>query len=237
METETFPSRRRPLTTERIVTQAIRIADEHGVMGLSMRSLARSLGFEVMALYNHIANKQELLSRMIDGVASAITGPPQRLLPLDAVRSIAISTHTALLAHPWATELWQQHLPGPARTVQMEALLRLLNESGLSAELAHHGFHAVNNHVIGYTLQEATMVLAGRNTTTNAEEFLAQISAKMHPYMVAHVQQHLSGDSTSSFELVLDLILDGLIHLDATPRGSTSAHTSRSPLPPSRAQL
>jgi hypothetical protein len=34
---------------------------------------------------------------------------------------------------------------------------------------------------------------------------------------VAHVQQHLSGDSTSSFELVLDLILDGLVRLDVTP--------------------
>jgi AcrR family transcriptional regulator len=217
VEIETSSARRLSLTTERIVAQAMRIADEHGVVGLSMRSLSRSLGFEVMALYNHVANKRDLLSLMIDGVASAITGPPQGLPPLDAVRSIAISTHTALLAHPWVTELWQQHLPGPARTVQMETLLRLLDESGLSPELAHHGFHAVNNHVIGYTLQEATMVLAGRNTTTNAEDFLAGISPTTHPYMVAHVQQHLSGDSMSSFELVLDLILDGLVRLDVTP--------------------
>lgn len=97
------------------------------------------------------------------------------------MRSIAISTHTAFLAHSWAIELWQQHLPGPARALQMEALLRLLNERGLPAELAHHGCHAVNNHVIGYTLQEATMVFTGRNTTTNAKEFLAQISPKRDP--------------------------------------------------------
>jgi AcrR family transcriptional regulator len=205
-----------PLTTERIVTQAVLIADEHGVAALSMRSLARSLGFEVMALYNHIANKQELLSLMIDAVAFTIAGPPPEVPPLQAVRSIAISTHTALLAHPWATELWQQHLPGPARTGQMETLLRLLNESGLSRELAHHGFHAVNNHVLGYTLQEATMVLTGRDTATNAKDFLAGISPNTYPYMVAHVQQHLSEDSASSYELVLDLILDGLVRLDAT---------------------
>ena len=208
--------RRVPLTTERIVAQAVRIADENGVSGLSMRSLARSLGFEVMALYNHIANKQELLSLMIDAVASTIVGAPQGVPAIAGVRSIAISTHAVLLEHPWVTELWQQHLPGPARTVQMETLLRLLNESGLSQELAHHGFHAVNNHVIGYTLQEATMVLAGRDTATNAEDFLAGISSQTYPYMVAHVHQHLSGNSASSFELVLDLILDGLVRLDVT---------------------
>jgi hypothetical protein len=96
-------------------------------------------------------------------------------------------------------------------------LLRLLNESGLSPELAHHGFHAVTNHVIGYTLQEATIVLTGRDAPTNAEVFLAGISSETHPYLVAHVHQHLSGDSASSFELVLDLILDGLVRLDVTP--------------------
>ena len=207
-------ARRVPLTTERIVAQAVRSADENGVSGLSMRSLARSLGFEVMALYNHIANKQELLSLMIDAVASTIEGPPSGVRPLDAVRSITISTHAALLEHPWVTELWQRHLPGLARTAHMETLLRLLNESGLSPELAHHGFHAVTNHVIGYTLQEASMVRAGRDTLRTAEDFLAGISSKTHPYMVAHVHQHLSGDSASSFELVLDLILDGLVRLD-----------------------
>ncbi len=207
-------ARRVPLTRERIVAHSVRIADEHGVSGLSMRSLARSLGFEVMALYNHIANKQELLSLMIDAVASTIEGPPSGVQPLDAVRSMTISTHAALLKHPWVTELWQQHLPGLARTAHMETLLRLLNESGLSPELAHHGFHAVTNHVIGYTLQEATMVLAGRDALTTAEDFLAGISWKTHPYMVAHVNQHLSGNSASSFELVLDLILDGLVRLD-----------------------
>jgi AcrR family transcriptional regulator len=213
MEPAASSARRVPLTTERIVAQAVHIADEQGVSGLTMRSLARSLGFEVMALYNHIANRQDLLSLMVDAVASTIDGPAPSVPPLEAVHSITISTHNVLLKHRWVAALWQTYLPGPARAAHMEALLRLLNESGLSPELAHHGFHAVTNHAIGYTLQETTMALTGKDAIANAEDFLAQLSSTTHPYVVDHVHQHLSGDSASSFELVLDLILDGLVRL------------------------
>jgi hypothetical protein len=100
----------------------------------------------------------------------------------------------------------------------MERLLQILHESGLSPELAHHGFHAVTNHVIGYTLQELEMALATvdlDDPMTAATEFLAGLSPEDHPYTVAHVRQHLEGHTGSSFELVLDLILDGLARLDA----------------------
>ncbi len=211
MPRQMAPKRREPLSTERIVAQAVLIADEQGVGGLSMRSLAHSLGFEVMALYNHIANKQELLSLMVDAVAGMIEVETADTRPLDAVRSIAVSAHTVLSQHPWITELWQQHLPGPVRTDFMDTLLRLLKESGLSPDLAHLGFHAVTNHVMGYAIQQANMVRSLGHTSTTAEEFLAGMSEERNPHMVAHVRQHLAGDSSSSFQFVLDLILDGLV--------------------------
>jgi len=48
-----------------------------------------------------------------------------------------------------------------------------------------------------------------------AERYLVGISAATYPHMAAHVRQHLDGDTASSFELVLDMILDGLVRLDA----------------------
>ena len=97
----------------------------------------------------------------------------------------------------------------------MDHLLQLLDQSGLSAELAHHGFHAVTNHVLGYTLQELGMTAGRESMKATAEQFLAGISATTYPHMVAHVRQHVDGETGSSFELVLDLILDGLVRLDA----------------------
>jgi hypothetical protein len=151
---------------------------------------------------------------MVDAVAAEIGEPPPGAAPLAAVRATAVSTHDVLVRHPWAPDLWQRHLPGPARNRLMEDLLRLLDESGLSPDLAHHGFHAVSNHVLGYTLQELGMTLDEDDPEAKAREYLAGIDTGVYPYMVAHVRQHLEGDTASSFELVLDLILDGLVRLD-----------------------
>ncbi len=207
---------RTPLTRDGILSAAIDLADADGVTALSMRNLARRLGFEVMALYNHVANKNELLGLMVDSVAAEIGEPDDGADPLATVRSIAIATRSVLVQHPWASELWLKHLPGPARSRQMEILLSALESSGLSAELAHHGFHAVTNHVHGYTLQEQGLDL-GNDTESfedKGHEYLATLSEEDHPHTIAHVRQHLDGETASSFELVLDLILDGLVRLN-----------------------
>ena len=207
---------RAPLSRAAIVAAAITVADSEGVAALSMRRLARGLGYEVMSLYNHLTNKEELLSLMVDSVAAEIDPADPSIAPLQAVRAIAVATRRALGRHPWAPELWLRYLPGPERTRVMEDLLRLLADSGLSAEVAHHGFHAVTNHVLGYTLQELGMTTGHDDPVATAQRFLAGISTGSYPYMAAHVRQHLDGDTSSSFELVLDLILDGLVRLDAT---------------------
>lgn len=213
----TRPSARRaPLSRAAIVATGVALADEHGVGALTMRSLAGRLGYEVMSLYNHVGNKDELLSLMVDSVAAEVGAPPPDAEALGAARAIAVANRDALVRHPWAPELWQRFVPGPARTDLMERLLGALAESGLSPDLAHHGFHAVNNHIIGYTLQEQQMVVGGHDPDgpdDRAHEYLAGISPETHPHTVAHVRQHLDGDTSSSFELVLDLILNGLVRL------------------------
>ncbi len=214
MATAATAAQREPLHRAGIVATAIELADEEGVGALSMRNLARRLGYEVMSLYNHVANKDELLFLMVDAVAAEIEDAPTDAAPLAAVRATAVSTHDILVLHPWAPDLWQRHLPGPARNRLMEDLLRLLGESGLSPDLAHHGFHAVNNHVLGYTLQQLGMALDDNDPQAKAQEYLDGIDTGEFPHMVAHVRQHLEGDTSSSFELVLDLILDGLVRLN-----------------------
>lgn len=209
---------RDPLDAERIVVAAVALADEHGVDALSMRKVAARLGFGVMSLYNHVVNKDHLLALMVDFVAAEIGEPAPGLPPLEAVRRLAVSTREMFVAHPWVPPVWQRYTPGPARVRHMEQLLRLLAESDLSPELAHHGFDAVNNHVLGYTLQELGMGIGKDGLAAAAEEFLAEIDTGDAPHTVAHVRQHLAGQTASSFELVLDLILDGFRRLDAGHR-------------------
>ncbi len=206
-------TKREPLSRSLVVERAIALADDEGLSALTMRNLADQLGYKVMALYNHVANKDELMGLMADAVAEEIE-IPAGLPHLEAVRAMTISNRAVFVRHRWACELWQQQFPGPARTGHMEELLRILHESGLPPDLAHHGFHAVNNHVVGYTLQELGMgALHKGDLSGKAKEFLDNVPTDSHPYTVAHVHQHLNGETASSFELVLDLILDGLAAL------------------------
>jgi AcrR family transcriptional regulator len=207
---------REPLDREAIVARAIAFADTHGADALSMRKLATELGYEVMSLYNHVANKDDVLALMVDAVGAEVPAPDPDDEPLAAVRALAVDTRAALVRHPWAAALWLRHMPGPARVAHMEHLLAALAATDMSPAVAHLAFHAVNNHVIGYTLQEQAMAYVlppDGDAEDLARSFLAGIDDGEHPHTVIHVQQHLDGDTASSFELVLDLILDGLVRL------------------------
>lgn len=206
---------RAPLNREAIVAGAMALADEAGIGAITMRKLAAHLGYEVMSLYNHVANKNELLMLLVDAAAAGIERPDPEAEPMAAVRSIAVSIRTELMKHPWAPDLWLRQPPGPHRTRAMEDLLRLLDDSDLTPDMAHHGFHAVNNHVLGYTVQELGMTAAIENLALDAEEFRDSLPADEFPHMIAHIDQHMAGDTAPSFELVLDLILDGITRLSA----------------------
>jgi AcrR family transcriptional regulator len=64
-----------PLSRERVLRAAIRMADEGGIESLSMRKLAKELGVQAMSLYNHVANKDDILDGIVDIVASEIEVP------------------------------------------------------------------------------------------------------------------------------------------------------------------
>ncbi|MEM9613353.1 MAG: TetR/AcrR family transcriptional regulator C-terminal domain-containing protein [Actinomycetota bacterium] len=205
---------RHPLSRDAIVAAAIDLADESGESGLTMRKLAESLGYEVMSLYNHVANKSQLLDLMVEAVAAETPEPAEDLAPLEALRTFAIDSRAALERHPWAANLLLRQMPGPVRIAHMELQLRLLAVSGLSPELAHHGYHAVNNHVVGYTLQHQALLASMTEFAEEIEEFTRRLSNDDHPHVIEHVEQHRQGETGSSFELVLDFILDGLRRLN-----------------------
>src|SRR3954451_13701332 len=99
------PKPRVPLSRERILRTALELADEHGIEAVTMRKLGRTLGFEAMSLYNHVANKDDLLDGILDLVLEESEMPSPAGDWAAAVRSSAISVHRALRHHPWACNL------------------------------------------------------------------------------------------------------------------------------------
>ena len=67
--------RRERLNRTRVLHSAIELADQTGFDGLSMRKLAEQLGVVPMALYKHVADKDELLDGMVDLVFAEVDVP------------------------------------------------------------------------------------------------------------------------------------------------------------------
>src|SRR4051812_23015163 len=94
--------RRVPLSRERVLRTALRLADQGGLDSLSMRKLGQELGVEAMALYYHFANKDEVLDGIVDLVWSEVELPVAAADWKTAMRQRAISLHDVLARHRWA---------------------------------------------------------------------------------------------------------------------------------------
>ncbi len=220
MSTGSAPARP-PLTRERLLTDAVAYADVHGIEGLSMRKLAQHLGFEAMSLYNHVTNKDDLLEGMVEVVAREIVSPPCDVEWKPGIRALATSAHDVQLSHPWVVGLWNRQFPGAARFGQMERLLELIDQGGLTGALGDLAFHAVNLHVNGFTQQQLSYRMDEATEKVMRGRADRVLTPEAYPRMAAHLSYHagLEGQPASGpdeFAFVLDLILDGLERLRDT---------------------
>jgi hypothetical protein len=102
----------------------------------------------------------------------------------------------------------------PARLRYMEALLATLREAGFHPDLTYHAYHALDSHIMGFTLWVGSLsVDTSGDLAALASSFLEELPAEEYPYLTEHIRQHVTDsghDDVSDFEFVLDLILDGL---------------------------
>jgi len=203
------------LTRDRVLRAAMDLADEGGIEAVTMRRLARALGVEAMALYYYAANKDDILAGIVELVVREIELPAPEGDWKAAIRASAISAHRVLRRHPWACNLLMSaphFLPG--RLQYIDALLGRLGEARLPAELTDLAYHALDSHILGFTLWEAGYTSAFRGLPPDfATTFLRDLPMENYPHLADHVAYHLrppSANRKTEFEFVLDLILDGL---------------------------
>lgn len=208
---------RTPLSRERVVRAAVALADEAGLEALSMRKLGQRLGVEAMSLYNHVANKDDLLDGMVDVVFSEIDLPAREADWRAAMRLRAALVREALARHPWATGLMELRTkPGPASLRHHEAVLDCLRAAGFSTEDATHAYWLLDSYIYGFAIQEASLPFGTPEELAEmAEVVLPQVPAAQYPRLNEAAAAALESgyDYTDEFEFGLDLILDGLERL------------------------
>ena len=204
-----------PLTRERVLHAAVALADASGSETLSMRKLGDALGVEAMSLYNHVANKEDLLDGMIDVVFAEIDLPTGWADWRAAMRQRAISARRVLSRHGWAIGLMESRSsPGRATLRHHDAVIGCLRDAGFSIELAAHAFSVLDSYIYGFALQERSLPFPTPEQTAGlAQDILASFPADRYPHLAELTARHVlqpGYDYGDEFEFGLDLILDGL---------------------------
>ncbi len=208
---------RKPLTSARVLQAAVALADGAGLEAFSMRGLAQELGVVPMALYKHVANKEELLDGMVDIVFGEIELPPENLDWRSAMRRRALSAREALRRHSWAIGMMESRRPGPANLRNHDAVMGCLRKAGFSFKMAIHAYSVQDAYIYGFALQERDTGFETPDSAGEAVQRRAQTIGALedYPYLVelATKLPESGYDNAVEFAWGLDLILDGLERL------------------------
>lgn len=221
---------RTPLTRERVLRAAIALADQDGLPALSMRTLGAALGVQAMSLYNHVADKDDILDGMVDLVVAEIDVPLASDPWKAAMVQRATSAHAVLLRHPWACGLLMSRANvGPAMLRYVDATIGCLEAAGFPLPLVDHAWNAMDSHIYGFTLQKLNFPFQADEYAQVAAAYLPSLSRERYPAMHALTVMVVKGEHDGIHDLAfgLNLLLDGLERL--LPQGSTGQTFSTDP--------
>ncbi|WP_433661852.1 TetR/AcrR family transcriptional regulator [Nocardia sp. CA-128927] len=223
------------LNRDRVLRAAIALADEVGIDSLSMRNLAQRLDVVPMALYKHVANKDELLDGMVDVLVAEIGPPDSGLDWKPAVRGRILAARRALQRHVWAARVIEARpAPTPAVRAYLDSMIGMFRAGGLSIDLTHHVMHALGSRVLGFTQE---LFDSSPSLDPQTQSAALQDMSSTYPHIVAiasradHDEQSVVGpgcDDQFEFEFALDLLLDGFERLWRQGWSSTDpAHNAK----------
>lgn len=203
------PTARGSLSVQRIVDEAMQLADNAGLAGLSMRALGRRLGVEGMALYHHFANKEALLDALVDRVFSEIT-LPENADWRAGLRASAMSERMVLRRHPWAIGLVESRTaPGPVMLAHQDHVVGYLREHGFPLRAAAQVLAFRDAYVYGFVLQE---IAQPPDPTPVIGAVRSHAPAMPYPNLEALISEVIDDGYAfgDEFEIGLDLLLNGI---------------------------
>ena len=223
---ETTAKPRIPLTRERILRTAVELADADGLDAVSMRKVGQELGVEAMSLYNHVANKEDILEGMLEIVMLEIEEATDGFsLPGEgedwktAMRERIMTARESMLRHKWAPGVLETRTEMSMLMVRYaDSLIGIMRHGGLSYDLAHHGMHALGTRMLGFNLE----LFEPENKEESEAQTMAMMTqlAPQIPHLIEMMTEivHDDGpddtigwcDDQTEFTFSVDIILDGL---------------------------
>lgn len=210
------------LNRQRVLEAGVALADEVGIESLSMRRLAQELGVVPMALYKHVAGKEELL----DGMVDVLIGEIDPVVPdadwKTAVRARVLSARRSLQRHPWARQAVESRSRKSLAVLgYLDSVIGMFLDGGFTVDQTHHLMHAFGSRVWGLTQEVFEDPPANPDAPAPDPAMLAQLAqAFPHVARMALAADHDDAtvvgagcDDQFEFEFALDLLLDGFDRL------------------------
>jgi AcrR family transcriptional regulator len=207
-----------PLSRERIVAQAVSLADASGLSAVTMRAVADALDYEAMSLYHHVKDKRALLAGMVESAVGEVVENASRIADRDAwtstIRARCLAARDVMLTHPWApTLITAQTESPPALMALYEQFIATLIRAGFTYELAHRAIHVMGSFVLGFSNE---LFEPEPGEEIDADAMMAMAEAMPHVLQMAQSAMHehegslSTCDTQAEFEFTLDVMLEGL---------------------------
>jgi AcrR family transcriptional regulator len=211
-------AQRETLTRDKVLHAAMTLVDEKGLEALSMRRLAAALDVQAMSLYNHVANKADLLDGIAEYAFAQIEPPDPELAWHERVRAVAVSMYRVFAKHPAvpAALATDQANPTSARALEpFDWLIGALYQAGFDDRRVRQALDAVMNLVWGSLLFSTAGFVDpdGRAGETDRSAYLRRLDPAKLPNFSRLLRESLteSPSPQDDFEQTLDLLIRGLV--------------------------
>jgi AcrR family transcriptional regulator len=203
------PNPRGSLSRERVLDAAERVAARDGFGALSMRRVAAELGAAPMALYKHVATKDDLVDGVLDRVLLRFAFEPDPGRPWrEELARWARAHRDLLLANPDAVpQLVNRPNPGLGATRIGELAFAILARAGFDPPQAVNAFAALLSLNYGWASFAAARRLGAAG---EVGEQVVALPAEAFPHTAAVAGEFADYDAPERYDWALERLLDGL---------------------------
>ncbi|MEU6327358.1 TetR/AcrR family transcriptional regulator C-terminal domain-containing protein [Streptomyces sp. NPDC047049] len=209
---------------KQVVDTALRLLNEVGLDGLTLRGIAKELNVQAPALYWHFKNKQELLDEMATEMTRRMTGSPEgggsgadpddgtwQEMLLEGCRRV----RRELLGYRDGGKVFSgtRMTDGTAAAGALDVLMTCLTEAGFTLEAAARAWWTAYNFTVGVVIEEQSVhPVPGqreiRDPAYDQSERERQMGREFP--LAAQAGRVMFGDLERSFEAGLRIIVGGI---------------------------
>lgn len=210
---------RAPLSRDRVLRAAVRYVNEHGLDALSMHKLGAALDVAAMALYKHVANKDDLLDGIVEHLWAEVPVEPTSGDWRQAVTELARSLRELVHRNPHAAPLLTSRQGFQERMLRIcDSRLRVMRDGGVPEKCAVGLLRTVIPYGIGFALAELSFQANVQTTVqTDDDEVgrIRRISNMLSPQASDDLVRTAmlmcdDCDMDTQFDIGIDLMIHGL---------------------------